>query len=172
MPSSLQNVPMSNNGAVGSDIEEKLSNLSVEKASYPSEMFRKERASFKLNKSSKGKIIKHRSKYFRLFLPPFCGVVYLFYLLMPAGQVGYKLFQSNFRPTGKLQKDRRKMREKRRSTGVVYLGCQGNDSNGTTTGEEEEEEEVVVVDEETVKNTKQNEICNTSTTSPADTEGN
>ena len=92
---------------------------------------------------------------------------------MPAGQVGYKLFQSNFRPTGKLQKDRRKMREKRRSTGVVYLGCQGNDSNGTTTGEEEEEEEEVVVDEETVKNTKQNEICNTSTTtSPADTEGN
>ena len=55
MPSSFQNVPMSNNGAVGSDIEEKLSNLSVEKASYPSEMFRKERASFKLNKSSKGK---------------------------------------------------------------------------------------------------------------------
>ena len=54
---SLQNVPMSNNGAAGSDIEEKLSNLSVEKASYPSEMFRKERASFKLNKSSKGKII-------------------------------------------------------------------------------------------------------------------
>lgn len=52
---SLQNVPMSNNGAAGSDIEEKLSNLSVEKASYPSEMFRKERASFKLNKSSKGK---------------------------------------------------------------------------------------------------------------------
>ena len=75
---SLQNVPMSNNGAAGPDIEEKLSNLSVEKASYPSEMFRKERASFKLNKSSKGKIIKHRSKYFRLFLPPFCGVVYLF----------------------------------------------------------------------------------------------
>ena len=55
MPPSLQNVPMSNNGAAGSDIEEKLSNLSVEKASYPSEMFRKERASFKLNKSSKGK---------------------------------------------------------------------------------------------------------------------
>ena len=55
------------------------------------------------------------------------------------------------------------MREKRRSTGVVYLGCQANDSNGTTTGEEEEEdeEEVVVVDEETVKNTKQNEISNT-----------
>ena len=56
MPPSLQNVPMSNNGGAGSDIEEKLSNLSVEKASYPSEMFRKERASFKLNKSSKGKI--------------------------------------------------------------------------------------------------------------------
>ena len=65
------------------------------------------------------------------------------------------------------------MREKRRSTGVVYLGCQGNDSNGTTTGEEEEEEEEEVVDEETVKNTKQNEICNPSpTSSPADTEGN
>ena len=58
---SLQNVPMSKNGAVGSDIEEKLSNLSVEKASYPSEMFRKERASFKLNKSSKGKTFdEHR----------------------------------------------------------------------------------------------------------------
>ena len=45
---------MSNNGGAGSDIEEKLSNLSVEKPSYPSEMFKKERASFKLNKSSKG----------------------------------------------------------------------------------------------------------------------
>ena len=94
----------------------------------------------------------------------------------PAGQVKSKLFQFNFRPTGKLQKDRRKMREKRRSTGVVYLGCQGNDSNGTTTGEEEEEEEeLVLVDEETVKNTKQNEISNNSTTttsSNADTAGN
>ena len=92
---------------------------------------------------------------------------------MPAGQVGYKLFQSNFRPTGKLQKDRRKMREKRRSTGVVYLGCQGNDSNGTTTAEEEEEDEVVEEDEETVKNTKQNEISTTSSSSTGGTtEGN
>ena len=60
--------------------------------------------------------------------------------------------------SGKLQKDRRKMREKRRSTGVVYLASrEGNESNGTTTCEEEEEGE----DEETVKNTKQNEISNT-----------
>ena len=49
------------------------------------------------------------------------------------------------------------MREKRRSTGVVYLASrEGNESNGTTTCEEEEGE-----DEETVKNTKQNEISNT-----------
>ena len=52
------------------------------------------------------------------------------------------------------------MREKRRSTGVVYLACQErDDSNGTTTCEEEEDE-VVVEDEETIQNTKQNEISN------------
>ena len=38
-----------------SGIEEKLSNLTVERGSYQPEMFRKERASFKLNKSSKGR---------------------------------------------------------------------------------------------------------------------
>ena len=67
MLTSLQNVPMSNNGAACSDIEEKLSNLSLEKPSYQSEMFRKERASFKLNKSSKGKKMK--------IFPPMPGVV-------------------------------------------------------------------------------------------------
>ena len=52
------------------------------------------------------------------------------------------------------------MREKRRSTGVVYLACQErDDSNGTTTCEEEEDD-VVVEDEETIQNTKQNEISN------------
>ena len=48
---------------------------------------------------------------------------------------------------------------------MVYLACQANDSNGTTTAEEEDEdEEVVEEDEETLKNTKQNEISSTSTT--------
>ena len=54
------------------------------------------------------------------------------------------------------------MREKRRSTGVVYLGSEGKD---TSSCEDDEVEDDIQQDEfihhfedETVKNTKQNEI--------------
>ena len=62
-----------------------------------------------------------------------------------------------------MQRDRRKMREKRRSTGVVYLGKDESRESGDTSGEEEEgggaEDGAVIrnVDEETVKNTRLNE---------------
>ena len=113
-------------------------------------------------------------KIFQTFYLTWCCAKYVLLVLLVGGwwdqQDRSDQHYVNFLPTGKLQKDRRKMREKRRSTGVVYLGCQANDSNGTTTAEEEDDEVVVEEDEETVKNTKQNEISASST--GADTEGN
>ena len=55
---------------------------------------------------------------------------------------------------GKQQRERRKLREKRRSTGVVHL--QNTESTGgSTTGEEDGKDEM---GGETKKNTEQNEI--------------
>ena len=55
---------------------------------------------------------------------------------------------------GKQQRERRKMREKRRSTGVVRLE-NTESTGGSTAGEEEGKDEM---GGETKKNTKQNEI--------------
>ena len=55
---------------------------------------------------------------------------------------------------GKQQRERRKLREKRRSTGVVLLG-NTESTGGSTTGEEEGNEEM---GSETKKNTEHNEI--------------
>ena len=55
---------------------------------------------------------------------------------------------------GKQQRERRKLREKRRSTGVVHLG-NTESTGGSTTGEEDGKEEM---GGETKKNTEQNEI--------------
>jgi len=53
------------------------------------------------------------------------------------------------------------MREKRRSTGVVYLGSEGKDSSSCEDDEVEDDIEhdefIHHFEEETVKNTKQNE---------------
>ena len=53
--------------------------------------------------------------------------------------------------TGKMQRDRRKMREKRRSTGVVYLGAESRDSGESSCDEEDGDSGA------TLRNTKQNE---------------
>ena len=55
---------------------------------------------------------------------------------------------------GKQQRERRKLREKRRSTGVVHLG-NTESTGGSATGEEEGKEEM---SGETKKNTEHNEI--------------
>jgi hypothetical protein len=55
---------------------------------------------------------------------------------------------------GKQQRERRKLREKRRSTGVVYLG-NTESTGGSTTGEEDGKD---VMGGETEKNTEHNEI--------------
>ena len=55
---------------------------------------------------------------------------------------------------GKQQRERRKLREKRRSTGVVHLD-NTESAGGSTTGEEEGKEEM---GGETKKNTEQNEM--------------
>merc|ERR1719341_2527555 len=54
---------------------------------------------------------------------------------------------------GKQQRDRRKLREKRRSTGVVHLASTES-TGGSTTGEEEMLEDMCT---ETKRNTQQNE---------------
>ena len=54
---------------------------------------------------------------------------------------------------GKQQRDRRKLREKRRSTGIVNLASTGS-TGGSTTAEEELQEDMGT---ETKKNTQQNE---------------
>ena len=55
---------------------------------------------------------------------------------------------------GKQQRERRKLREKRRSTGIVHLE-NTESTGGSTTGEEDGKEEM---GGETKKNTEQNEI--------------
>jgi len=59
----------------------------------------------------------------------------------------------NFASKGKVQRDRRKLREKRRSTGVVHL--QSTESTGESIGEDDGEESPSK--EETKKNTSLNE---------------
>ena len=60
---------------------------------------------------------------------------------------------------GKQQRDRRKLREKRRSTGVVHL-TNTESAGGSTTGEEDVKEDM---SSETKKNTQQNEIIGKNT---------
>jgi len=60
---------------------------------------------------------------------------------------------------GKQQRDRRKLREKRRSTGVVHLASTES-TGGSTTGEEEMLEDMCI---ETKRNTQQNESIGDTT---------
>jgi len=61
---------------------------------------------------------------------------------------------------GKQQRDRRKLREKRRSTGVVHLAS--TESTGGTTSGEEELSECDLLGTETKRNTQQNETIGDS----------
>ena len=66
---------------------------------------------------------------------------------------------------GKQQRERRKLREKRRSTGVVHLASTES-TGGTTTGDDEESSDagVINVSVETKRNTQQNESLSHPTT--------
>jgi len=68
----------------------------------------------------------------------------------------------NFTSKGKVQRDRRKLREKRRSTGVVHL--QSTESTGGSTGEDDGEESSSR--EETKKNASPNEGIDVSKMDP------
>lgn len=58
---------------------------------------------------------------------------------------------------GKQQRDRRKLREKRRSTGVVHLASTES-TGGSTTGDDEVENGTDILGLETRRNTQQNEV--------------
>ena len=70
---------------------------------------------------------------------------------------------------GKQQRDRRKLREKRRSTGVVHLASTES-TGGSTTGEEEMLEDMLCT--ETKRNTAQNESIGDTSLSVEVTAGN
>ena len=70
-------------------------------------------------------------------------------------KAGKRQHGSNHGIKGKQQRDRRKLREKRRSTGVVHLAS--TESTGGSTSGEEELSEADTVGTETKRNTAQNE---------------